>query len=261
MAADHLEVSRPAQPAKTAQADHALRPSSVLTFYTFLALTSKAESCLPTGASYAALEIPDWEPSQPAESHGDLNLALRGYVLNPDARLELVDIGTGDDPKAPQLAGLFAPPHAPDLQAAYRVYNWDWGCDCRGEPIDDVDVSLADLAAAPDDTIHVPDSGYSIGGGFETLVLYASAERLTLKYTAEDNVIKGYTLHLENICVDPELVELYQSLDSAGRHALPALRAGQAVGRVRNDGRVGMAIRDSGAFLDPRSRQDWWRGY
>ena len=232
-----------------------------MTFYTYLALGSKVETCPQTGASYATLEIPDWQPSPPAESHGDLNLALRGYVLNPDAVLGLVDISGGTDLNAPQLAGLFATPHAPSFQAAYRVHNWDWSCNCRGAPIDDVDVSLADLAAAPGDTIHVPDSGYGIGGGYETLVLYASAERLTLKYTSEDNVAFGYTLHLESICVDPELVALYQSLNSAGRHALPALRAGQAAGRVRNNGRVRVAIRDAGAFMDPRSSEDWWRGY
>ena len=243
------------------EAGDALRPSSVLTFYTYLAFSSKAKPCGTTGASYAALGIPDWQPSPPAESHGDLNLALRGYVLNPDAWLRLVDIGGGTDLNAPQLAGLFATPHAPSFQAAYRVHNWDWDCNCRGAPIDDVDVSLADLAAAPGDTIHVPDSGYGIGGGYETLVLYASAERLTLKYTLEDNVAYGYTLHLESTCVDPDLVALYQGLNSAGRHALPALRAGQAVGQVREDGRVGVAIRDTGAFMDPRSRQDWWHGY
>jgi len=261
LAADHPEASRPAYLADGVRADDALRPTSVLTFYTYLALSSKVETCQPTGASYAALEIPDWQPSPPAESHGDLNLALRGYVLNPDAWLDLVDIGGGTDLNAPQLAGLVAPPHAPSFQAAYRVHNWDWNCNCRGAPIDDVDVSLVDLAAAPDDTIHVPDSGYGIGSGYETLVLYASAERLTLKYTLEDNVAYGYTLHLESICVDPELVALYERLNSEGRHALPALRAGQPVGRVRNNGRMGVAIRDTGAFMDPRSNQDWWRGY
>lgn len=261
VAANHPEASRLAYLENSVQADDALRPSSVLTFYAYLALGSKVETCRPTGTSYAALEIPDWQPSPPAESHGDLNLALRGYVLNPDALLGLVEIGGGTDLNAPQLAGLFATPHAPSFQAAYRVYNWDWSCNCRGAPIDDVDVTLADLAAAPDDTIHVPDSGYGIGGGYQTLVLYASPERLTLKYTLEDNVTYGYTLHLESICVDPELVALYQRLNNAGRHALPALRAGQAVGRVRDKGRIGVAIRDTGAFMDPRSSKDWWRGY
>jgi len=119
-------------------------------------------------------------------------------------------------------------------------------------------VTLAELAVLPAETIHVPRSGYEIGGGYQALVLYASEERLTLKYTAEDNVVVGYTLHLENICVEPNLLALYRASDSAGRHSLPALRAGQAVGRARSNG-IGVAIRDTGAFMDLRAHQDWWR--
>jgi len=115
-----------------------------------------------------------------------------------------------------------------------------------------------ELAVPLGEVIHVPSSGYEIGGGYQALVLYADEERLTLKYTADDNVIVGYTLHLENICVEPTLLALYRAADSLGRHAMPALRAGQAVGRARSD-RLGVAIRDTGAFMDPRARQDWWR--
>lgn len=238
-----------------------LRPPMTTTYHIYMPLLSTFETCQPTGASYAAFEIPDWSPTPPAELHPDLNLALRGYKLYRNAFLGLVDLGGETDPLAPQLAGLFAAPRAPNLAAAYRVYNWDWGCNCRGAPIDDVQVTLAELLARPGETIHVPDSGYGIGQSKEVLVLYASAERLTLKYTVEDNVIYGYTLHLEGICVDQKLLALYQALNSAGRHQLPALAAGQAVGRVFSSGRLKVAIRDTGAFLDPRSRKDWWHGY
>jgi hypothetical protein len=111
----------------------------------------------------------------------------------------------------------------------------------------------------PGETIHVPDSGYSIGGGYEVLVLYATSDRITLKYTPDDHVIGGYTLHMENICVEPRLLALYQSWNDAGRDYLPALRAGQAFGRARGD-EIGVVIRDRGAFMDPRSRKDWWQG-
>ncbi len=236
----------------------------VLTYYAYLPIISsdKTEICRPIeGAVYGTYQIPNWTPPQrPAEEHGDLNLALRGYTLTT-AYLGLIDMGGATDAKAPQLAGVFASPHAPQFTAVYRVYNWDWNCNCRDGLIDDWEVTLADLAATPGETVHMPDSGYEIGGGYEATVLYASDSRLTLKYTAEDNVVSGYTLHLENICVDPNLLSLYQSLDGAGRHSLPALRAGQAFGRVRNNGKIGLAIRDSGAFLDPRVRKDWWKDY
>jgi hypothetical protein len=249
-------ASRPAD-----LAGDTLRASDTITRHIYMPFISRVETCQPTGASYDTMEIPDWSPTPPAESHPDLNLALRGYKLNKNAFLGLVDIGGDTDPGAPQLAGLFAAPRAPSLAAAYQVYNWDWDCNCRGAPIDDVEVTLAEMAARPGETIHVPDSGYKIGRGKQALVLYASAERLTLKYTWEDNVIYGYTIHLENICVDQKLLALYQAMNSSGRHQLPALAAGQAVGRVYGNGRIKVSIRDTGAFLDPRSRKDWWHGY
>jgi hypothetical protein len=112
---------------------------------------------------------------------------------------------------------------------------------------------------APEETIHVPESGYTIGSGYEVLVLYASRERITLKYTRNDNVVSGYTLHVENVCVEPTLLALYQAWNDAGRSQLPALRAGQAFGRARGD-EIGVVIRDNGTSMDPRSRKDWWQG-
>jgi hypothetical protein len=121
------------------------------------------------------------------------------------------------------------------------------------------EVTLAGMAVTPGEAIHVPNSGYDIGDGYQVLVLYASTERITLKYTREDNVVYGYTLHVENICVEPTLLALYQSWNDAGRGHLPALRAGQAFGRARSD-EIQVAIRDTGAFMDPRSCKDWWQG-
>ncbi len=259
-----VEAAKTRQPAdlsSNGSACDTLYSTDVITSHFYMPMVSRTQVCQPTGASYGTLEIPDWAPTPPAELHADLNLALRGYTLEKNAFLGLVNLGGDTDPQAPQLAGLFATPRAPIFKAAYKVYNWDWDCNCRGAPIDDVEVSLADLAGTPGETIHVPDSGYGLGGGYEVLVLYASAQRLTLKYTMEDSVIYGYTLHLENICLDPNLLALYQALNSAGRHELPALRPGQTVGRVYSNGRVGVAIRDTGAFMETRSRKDWWHGY
>ena len=90
------------------------------------------------------------------------------------------------------------------------------------------------------------------------MVLYADAGQLALKYTAEDRIDTGYLLHLVNLCVDPNLVDLYQRLDAAGRHWLPAVSDGSAVGAALGS-EVGVVVRDSGSFLDPRSRQDWWQ--
>jgi hypothetical protein len=223
-----------------------------------LALTGTTKSCTPVpGNSFDAQPVRPPPINTPPASNPDLNLALRGY-RPVGADLGLVDYTGDSDQKAPQLAGLFPDERTPALSAAFQVSDWDWSCSCRGEAMTEPEVTLVNVAVAPDEVLRVPDSGYTIGNGFEVLVLYASPERITLKYTSDDDVTDGYTLHLENVCVDPALLALYQSWDSAGRGQLPALRPGQAFARARSIA-VGVAIRDNGKFMDPRSRKDWWR--
>jgi hypothetical protein len=242
-----------------AQGDADIRSSDVLTTYVYLPFIVRAEVCQPIpGESYGDLSVNSAPTNPPAEEHPDLNLALRGYELT-DADKGLVDYGGGSDPNAPQLPGLFADNRTATFSNVYQVYGWDWGCNCRGSLVTDPEVTMAGLAVAPGETIHVPDSGYTIGDGYEVLVLYATPDRITLKYTPDDHVIWGYTLHIENICVEPRLLAFYQSWNEAGRDHLPALRAGQAFGRAR-DSEIGVVIRDDGAFMDPRSRKDWWQG-
>lgn len=210
--------------------------------------------------TYATLSVNSQPTDIPAEQHADLNLALRGYVPT-SAYLGLVDYGGPTDPGAPQLAGLFLDQRTPTFDIAYQVYDWNWSCNCRDQPISEPPVTLIGMGTSPGEILYVPDSGYTIGigDGYEVLVLYASAERITLKYTREDNVVHGYTLHVESICVEPKLLALYQSWNAAGRKYLPALKTRQPFGRARGS-LIGVAIRDTGTFMDPRSRKDWWQG-
>jgi hypothetical protein len=235
-----------------------VRPANVLTYYVYLPFLNRPE-CQPIpDESYGTLSVNSPPTDPPAEQHPDLNLALRGYELT-DAFPGLVDYGGGGDPDAPQLPGLFTDDRTGVFNNVYQVYDWDWTCNCRGDLLTEWPVTLAGLATTPEETIHVPDSGRTIGSGYEVLVLYASTERITLKYTREDDVIEGYTLHIENICVEPGLLALYQASNNVGRGQLPALGPGQAFGRARS-AEIGVAIRDTGRFMDPRSRNDWWRG-
>jgi hypothetical protein len=210
------------------------------------------------GESYDAINIQGSPSDRPAESHADLNLALRGYE-GTSAALQFSDYGPAVDPNGPQLPGLFGDQRTPGFTSAYQVFDWDWGCNCRAGLLNRWDTTLLGMAVSPGETIRVPDSGRSIGSGYEVLVLYATPDRITLKYTPEDNAVSGYTIHIEDVCVEPNLLGLYQSLNQAGRGRLPALRAGQAFGRAKG-GEIKVAVRDGGAFFDPRSRQDWWRG-
>ena len=67
-------------------------------------------------------------------------------------------------------------------------------------------------------------------------------------------------VHIEDVAVDPALLDLYNQLNAAGRAKLPALHNGETLG-VATGATIKVAIRDSGSFLDPRSRKDWWIGY
>jgi hypothetical protein len=220
--------------------------------------TRPSDTCEPvstTGYGTRPIAAPDLE--RPAEAHADKNLALRGYEKTTGS-LGLIDYSGASDPRAPQLRYLFADQRQAQFSAVYQVYQWDWGCNCRGLLIQKPPVTLAALVTSPEEPVYTPHSGYDIGEGYQALVLYASPERLTLKFTAEDSVVYGYTLHLEGLCVDPALLALYRRCDAEGRQFLPALRGGEPIGRARTT-ELGVAIRDAGTFMDPRSRKDWWQ--
>ncbi|MFN2291749.1 MAG: hypothetical protein ACK2UC_11200 [Anaerolineae bacterium] len=240
-------------------AQQAIAPSGTVTYYVFLPLTARPEpsGCeqIP-GVQYASLSVTP--QTLDAAEHPDLNLALRGYELTA-AYCGLVDYGGTGDARAPQLYTLFADGRVPVFPAVYQVYDWDWGRDCRGVLLTNPPVTLAGMGVPPGEVLRLPDSGYDIGSDYEALVLYATEGRITLSYTREDSVVKGYTVHVENVCVEPSLLALYETLDDAGRVQLPALRGGQPFGRALGT-EIRVAIRDAGTFMDPRSRKDWWQG-
>ncbi len=230
------------------------------------------------GEAFSSLTILGQPTGRPAEQHPDLNLAVRGYTPTTGYP-GLVNLLGPTDLKAPQLYRLFRNRRTGVFGTLSQVYEWDWETDARATPIDNPPITLAGLQVSPGEAIHVPDSGYNIGTrshipprgveaddnsltastAYEVLVVYAAPNRITLKYTREDNVVYGYTLHIEGICVEPRLLALYEQWNQAGRTRLPALRAGQSFGTALGQ-EIGVAIRDTGTFMVPRSRKDWWRG-
>ena len=71
-----------------------------------------------------------------------------------------------------------------------------------------------------------------------------------------------------DICTDPTLLVLYNSLDGGKRYEfhyrgwvgynLPTLLAGKPFGTARNT-EIVVAIVDTGNFMDPRSCNEWWQ--
>lgn len=220
-------------------------------------IAKPALGCTPTGAVYAAIPIIPPPLSGNAATNEEYNLGYRGYAPTTTP-LQLVTLGPVHDPQAPQFPTLFSNERLPNFAHAYQRYRW-----LNGQPVDTQSnwgSTVLGLRVTPGEIIRTPDSGYDIGGGQDAMVLYADSQRLTLKYTREDSVAVGYTVYLEDVCVDANLVALYQSLHANGRHALPALTGKQPLGRAINN-QIKIAVRDSGHFLDPRSCNDWWQAY
>ncbi len=212
-------------------------------------------------------------PVRPAANHADKNLDLRSYLLNEDPNLVrgLVDYGVNDPTQPPQLATLFNPYRVPDLLNFYRVYQWIWAPSpdpgTRGDPITDYPATALGMGGETGEGLYAPISGYDIGDGMEVIVLFADHNSAMLHYTREDSAAPGYTLHVDNICTDANLLALYNALDDpdgaryeypSPSYNLPTLTAGQPFGTV-GEGDVVVAVVDTGAFQDPRSCNDWWQ--
>ncbi|NLT72999.1 MAG: hypothetical protein GXX94_02225 [Chloroflexi bacterium] len=244
-------------------------PDGVCLYLPYAAASTRP-ACAPIPEeSYSAIpvEVLSPDPGVPGSAHPDLNLALRGYRENSSALRSLVAINGATDPNAPRLQTIFADSRYPSIDRVYQVYQWDgrWPGVYGVYPITSPEVTLIGLAATPGEKVIVPYRGPEIfwdtvaDQHYVAMVLYAAPDRITIKYTREDHVITGYTVHIEGICVEPRLVALYNQLEAAGRRSLPGLRYGQAIGRAA-DHELGVAIRDTGSFMDPRSRKDWWQG-
>ena len=240
-----------------------------------------AEYTCPTtsGRSYVsgyAFQYDRDNPVRPAYNHADKNLALRSYSLVTGKRKGLVSYPLKSGVRPPQFATLFNPYRVPPIVNTYRVYNWNWAPSpdpgTRGVPLSTWSVTAIGLKTTPGEVLRVPVSGYDIGSGMEVIVLFADADSITLRYTREDSSgSRGYTVHVDHICTDPNLLALYRRRDNptgpryryVGRtsprysYPLPAMPAGKVFGRAAGT-EVVVAITDTGSFMDPRSCREWW---
>jgi hypothetical protein len=201
---------------------------------------------------YELIPIEGERESRPPEEHGDLNLKLR-EPQPADFEATLVDIpGSGIDPDAPKLSAAFEP----DLVQTYAVHDWDWGCNCKGDLIDDGSAVVVGIKTQPGQPIFIPKTDRDIyDGKYVAVVLYASEDSLTFVYARAGTVVNGYTVHYVGLQTDPNLLKLFQ--ESKGNE-LPGLTNDTPVGVAAGDELI-VAMRDNGKFLDARSRLDWWQ--
>jgi hypothetical protein len=205
---------------------------------------------LTSSNTYTLIPIKGERESRPAEEHGDLNLKLREPQPS-QADPSLVEIsGAGIDSNAPRLSDVFEP----DFVATYTIHNWDWGCNCKGDLIEDDQVVLVGIKTTPGEPVFIPTKEQDVHGGqFYAVVLYASEDSLTFIYDNVGNVTTGYTIHYQGLRTDPNLLALYQQSEGS---ELPGLTLDTPVGTATDE--LIVAIRDKGTFMDARSEKDWW---
>jgi hypothetical protein len=200
-----------------------------------------------------------------AENNPEFNLNVRTYDPLGSGRKQLVD---EHDPRdygliPPQLCTLVAGNQSPDIPNLYQIHEYDFGNNKpRADYVSVPDLlpdysSLIGLSVMPGQNILVPNSGYNIGGGKQVIVIYASSNQVFLKYAVQDDIQTGYGIHILGINTDPELLSAYNQANSQGRTSLPALGGGEIVGTAANS-EILVSVRDSGSFMDPRWRRDWW---
>ncbi len=244
-----------------------LSPSSSPPFPLFIPDVARDASCAPSGETYATIDIlgPYYKDNRLTDENADLRLSVLGYT-DTVAPLTLVDYGGDTDPDAPHFAAMFEPAGVPTFTHAYLRYDWSWDesapppYGARAGVNHDWPVSVLEMQTTPGAPIRPPGRAAQTGGGFITMVLYAAPREITFAYYRQDGVTDGYVVYLHGLCVDPNLVALYRAQLTDGRRTtrhLPALAAGQILG-FADAGAFSIAVRDRGAFLDPRSRKDWW---
>ena len=200
-------------------------------------------------------------PDCAAGQNPEYNLDIRGWQDLPASQqdLNLQDYFHPTDPVAypPQFTGLIQGNPYPTVTSIKSVNQLP-----TDDPRSWSQVTAVGFGTASGQQILVPPSGRSIyqtsAGSYQAIVLYADSNNVALKYTLEDSIVTGYTVYLSNFQVNPSVVSAYQQANAAGRTELPALSGFFSLGTATGQELV-VAIRDTGAFLDPRWRFDWWQ--
>jgi hypothetical protein len=245
--------------------------------YVYLPLVESPECPASSSNEYTSGVAYQWDiddPVRPAWNHADKNLALRSYTVTTPVYYGMVWYNYGQPHAPPQFSTMFSPDRIPSFVGYYKVHWWNWAPSpdpgTRGIPDPNFAVTALGFGTTRGEQMLVPESGFDLGGGMEAMVIFADEDSITLRYTRGDSACcAGFTLHVDNICTDPNLLALYNSLDAPGgpryqypnsQYSLPNLPAGKPFGTAR-DTEVVVAIADAGCFLDPRSCQDFWQDY
>ncbi len=197
------------------------------------------------------------------ENSPEVNINLRGWGEVNEAK-ELINYGGDTDPNPPPSFGSIFSGRWPKIVKTYIIYEWDWEnnrSNIGKSATPAWPVHLIGIDAALGEPLLGLKAGRSIFGDYSLMVLYASESSITFTHSTGDTAPPnddGYPIYFVDMCVDPNLLAKYKSDNAGGRQVLPAIRPGQIFGYAK-DTDVKVAIRDTGSFMDPRAKKDWWQ--
>lgn len=245
-----------------------LLPFLTIAVQTATKFISKGQSfSCPTssGQSYDSIR-PDTAASRKIrspEGNPEVNISLRGWT-EINAEKQPIGYGGDTDPNSPPSIGSVFAGHLPQIVKTYIINDWDYA---NGKPIPGKSatpaypVHLIGLSGAPGEPLLGLMAGRKIYQDFTLMVLFATPTSILFSHSTGDLAPPdddGYPFYFIDLCVDPNLLALYQKDAADGRNVLPAIRAGQIFGYVK-DTDVKVAVRDTGSFMDPRAKKDWWQ--
>ncbi|QQS44494.1 hypothetical protein IPM65_02760 [Candidatus Roizmanbacteria bacterium] len=127
--------------------------------------------------------------------------------------------------------------------------------------------------------VKVPSTGYDIGGGYEAMVVFATADRVTIHIGRHEYFVGsgqnncnggtcsgGYWIYVKGICVDKQIQQAYNNVKAAQQSAgadknpiqLPMVRPGQILGKATGTSVI-VGVRDNGPFITT-SKPVYWEG-
>ncbi len=133
---------------------------------------------------------------------------------------------------------------------------------------------------SPDQPVMMPDTGYSLGGNMEAMVVFAAEDRITLHIGRHEYIAGnpnqnncngkpcsgGYWIYIRGICVDQQIQNAYNQAAPAQNAAgadktpinLPMIEAGRTVGNAIGNS-VDVIVRDNGPLISV-FRPYYWQG-
>ncbi len=220
--------------------------------------TTSSQNYTSLGAERSSADIPI---NGPVENNPEINLRLRGFTPVNQGTSLISRNGNNyglDNQMPPQISSLYGGP-LPQIIKTYQIFEWDFQNNKSAAPqvaTPNYPVHMLGLAASPGQKLLGLKAGRDIGGGHVFMVLYATPTDITFTHSNSDSLLGGYLFYFLDICVDPNLLALYQKDNASGRGSLPVISTGQVFGTAQSN-EVKIVVRDTMSFMDTRYKEDW----